>query len=320
MYCETPLYWDWLSSLLFYYIWVACVMCVWVWVCGCHLWILSISTLVFGCAYRVRLMGSKGCSNNNYASRERCNKCGEPKEVAALPAMSLPGAAMAAPALPRPTAAPMGGLGLGMNAVSPMPLYASRPSGSNWPFSSTNLSGSMADDGNWRLGDWFCPCGYRNYSSRSMCKNCQAPITPGASLSGGSLPSMQPPMYPGLGVKRLASDDLGVDFASKRLNLGGEFAPLALQNQPHPFGALSGFGSSAGFTVGGSLPPPKWTMQPPQPSGMTLVPAILGKGAKQWRVGDWMCAGCNNHNFASRASCNRCGGQREIMAQALPVA
>ncbi|KAA8547475.1 hypothetical protein F0562_003661 [Nyssa sinensis] len=36
-----------------------------------------------------------GCTNNNYASREKCKKCGQPKEVAAMPAIAMPGASLA---------------------------------------------------------------------------------------------------------------------------------------------------------------------------------------------------------------------------------
>jgi hypothetical protein len=32
-----------------------------------------------------------------------------------------------------------------------------------------------------------------------------------------------------------------------------------------------------------------------------------GGGAKEVRAGDWMCPSCNNHNFASRTECRRCG-------------
>jgi len=28
------------------------------------------------------------------------------------------------------------------------------------------------------------------------------------------------------------------------------------------------------------------------------------------KQGDWMCSSCNNHNFASRAVCNKCQAQR----------
>ena len=38
--------------------------------------------------------GSIGCTNNNYASREKCKKCGQPKEVAAMPAIAMPGASL----------------------------------------------------------------------------------------------------------------------------------------------------------------------------------------------------------------------------------
>lgn len=265
-----------------------------------------------------------GCSNNNYASRLKCNKCGEPKEVAALPAMSG-----AAPAVNHGMAKPTGSLNMGLT----MPLVSSRPLGLDWPYNSS-LGGGMADNGNWRPGDWLCKCGYHNYSSRSMCKQCQAPMPPGVSMPVGPPPLMQPSVYPGLGMKRLAPYDFGDDFISKRLNFGGDPSGL-FQGQPTSYGAssygasgygasgygASGYGASLAMAGMGSLPTSNWPMQPPpQPAGMASVPAILGKGAKQWRTGDWMCAGCNNHNYSSRAVCNRCGGQKETMAQPLPVA
>ncbi|KAI3689731.1 hypothetical protein L2E82_47697 [Cichorium intybus] len=37
-------------------------------------------------------MDQKGCTNNNYASREMCKKCGQPKALAAMPAITMRGA------------------------------------------------------------------------------------------------------------------------------------------------------------------------------------------------------------------------------------
>ena len=36
-----------------------------------------------------------------------------------------------------------------------------------------------------------------------------------------------------------------------------------------------------------------------------------GAPVPNWKPGDWMCGGCNTHNFASRAACFRCGAAKE---------
>ncbi|KAH7441061.1 hypothetical protein KP509_03G023500 [Ceratopteris richardii] len=265
-----------------------------------------------------------GCSNNNYASREKCNKCGVAKEVAALPAMALPGAAMAAPTL-TPNGLAQAGLGLGMHSGLLHPVESA------WSFNGSTMSNSLGNN-TWRLGDWLCICGFHNYSSRSMCKKCSAPMpvtsaasyttSPDDSLFAATLPLLGTALSEGTSVKRPAATELGNDL--KRLHTFGEHVQQ-FSSQPSSFSALSGLlGSSLGFSslanVNG-LPPPSWQPQPqPQGTGLSLVPAIVGKGAKQWRAGDWMCAGCNNHNFASRATCNRCGGKKESgISQILPV-
>ncbi|KAL2241180.1 UNVERIFIED_CONTAM: hypothetical protein Sindi_0759200, partial [Sesamum indicum] len=132
------------------------------------------------------------CTNNNYASREKCKKCGQPKEVAAMPAVAIPGASV--PTHPTYFARAQGGGMMTLGALHPSmslssswPLggtdqYGNQPTGpyglqpaSNWP------SGSISDisyasqktqlppvsNGNgWRTGDWMCTCGFHNYSSR----------------------------------------------------------------------------------------------------------------------------------------------------------
>ncbi|KAI5068207.1 hypothetical protein GOP47_0016552 [Adiantum capillus-veneris] len=269
-----------------------------------------------------------GCSNNNYASRDKCNKCGTLKEVSALPAMALPGAAMAAPAFTPHALTHTGGLGVGMHAGL---LHHLQPT---WSLSGTSLANSLANS--WRPGDWLCNCGFHNYSSRSTCKKCSAPmpmtssvstppaLPPGVSFPASAIPLLQASALPqGTGLKRPAPDELGNDF--KRLHTVGEYLPQ-FPSQPSSLSALSGLlGSSLGLPDVASLntlPPPSWQSQTPvHAPGLSLVPAIVGKGAKQWRSGDWMCSGCSNHNFASRATCNRCGGKRESStSQVLSVA
>ncbi|MCO5606964.1 hypothetical protein L7F22_061155 [Adiantum nelumboides] len=270
-----------------------------------------------------------GCSNNNYASRDKCNKCGTLKEVSALPAMALPGSAMAAPTFAPNPLAHTGGLGVGMHTGL---LHHLQPT---WGLSGTTLANNLANN-SWRPGDWLCNCGFHNYSSRSTCKKCSAPmpttssvsvpptLPPGVSLSASANPLLQASALPqGMGLKRAAPDDLGNDL--KRLHTMGDYLPH-FPIQPSSLSALSGlFGSSLGFpevTSLNALPPPNWQVQPPAQAPMlSLVPAIVGKGAKQWRSGDWMCSGCSNHNFASRATCNRCGEKRESsVSQVLSVA
>jgi len=39
-----------------------------------------------------------------------------------------------------------------------------------------------------------------------------------------------------------------------------------------------------------------------------------GGGGGNFRDGDWMCSACGNHNFASRANCNKCGAPKAATA------
>ncbi|XP_035818780.1 uncharacterized protein [Zea mays] len=110
-----------------------------------------------------------------------------------------------------------------------------------------------------------------------------------------------------LGTKRLASEDLANDWDNKRLNPGNDNYPLSTGAANNLFlGIEQGAGSSNGqsafpkFDNGSSVA---------LPSGQGMS-GLMGKGAK-WRDGDWLCNNCNNHNYASRAFCNRCKTQKE---------
>lgn len=137
--------------------------------------------------------GSIGCTNNNYASREKCKKCGQPKEVAAMPAIAFPGASVPTHANYFARAQ---GLDQNINVGSmqqSLPLSSSwslrgadkfggeqtniygLQMASSWPSVGNKISGvpyasqsnqlSMVPNG-WRSGDWICTCGFHNYSSR----------------------------------------------------------------------------------------------------------------------------------------------------------
>ena len=135
--------------------------------------------------------GSIGCSNNNYASREECKKCGQTKDEAAMPALAMPGSSLLTNA--HYTGMLQGLYGSQMNsALSGNPAIQSLLPSSSWSswennkfgmqsalnYSFTqNSRGQYLFSGNpsellpapkdWRYGDWICNCGFHNYSSRT---------------------------------------------------------------------------------------------------------------------------------------------------------
>ncbi|XP_015889681.1 uncharacterized protein LOC107424403 isoform X2 [Ziziphus jujuba] len=265
-----------------------------------------------------------GCTNNNYASREKCKKCGQPKEVAAMPAIGMPGASL--PTYSHYFARAQGGLEQKMN-IGLIGNGAPQQSLPSWPVAGADKYGiqpspSWSFVGNhnpvlpylspanqllnvpkgWRSGDWICNCGFHNYSSRVQCKKCNA-------------------FPPALGTKRLASDEFVHDWDNKRLNVGHTNG----QEQSYP-GFESLVGTPVDSKTGAYAPYPNMStgvapsLQVPIPlQHQATAPTLLGKGAKQWRDGDWMCTNCNNHNYASRSHCNRCKAQRDMLAQPVNV-
>lgn len=254
-----------------------------------------------------------------------------------MPAIAMPGASL--PTYPHYFARGQGGPDQKMNVglLGNGAYQQSLPLSSNWSVGGTDRYGfqpsghpytnnanqfPMVPKG-WRNGDWICNCGFHNYSSRAECKKCNATLPPA------------------LGTKRLASEELTHDWDNKRLNAGpvhDHFLPNG-QQQSYPifeqipgpdhqrtglYGPYPPIGSSAPppYSVGSSSAATPYPLPPPNMQGvpMQLPPTLLGKGAKQWRDGDWMCTSCNNHNFASRSNCNRCKTEREAVAEPVSVA
>ncbi|XP_057469996.1 RNA-binding protein involved in heterochromatin assembly dri1-like [Actinidia eriantha] len=271
-----------------------------------------------------------GCTNNNYASREKCKKCGQPKEIAAMPAIAMHGASL--PTHPYYFARAQGGLEQNINIglLGTGALQQSLPVSSNWSLGGADKCGiqhasTWSLGGNnssglpynnqatqlllvpkgWRNGDWICNCGFHNYSSRAQCKKCNA-----------SMP-------PAIGTKRLASEELVHDWDNKRLNAG---QALGLQQAYPAFEqeAVSGGNQTTGvynpaYHSGSPSMAPNLPVNLQFPH-VAATPTLLGKGAKQWRDGDWMCTNCSNHNYASRSQCNRCKTQKDSPAQAVTIA
>ncbi|XP_050371185.1 RNA-binding protein involved in heterochromatin assembly dri1 [Argentina anserina] len=263
-----------------------------------------------------------GCTNNNYASREKCKKCGQNKDVASMPAIAMPGSSV--PSYPNYLGRGQVGLDPKMMSfgAAPPPQQQPFPLNTNWPGADkygvrpgSGLSvGGIRSAGapyanpggevpkGFRSGDWICGCGFHNYQSRTQCKKCNA-------------------FPPALGIKRLASEEFVNDWDNKRLNVGHAFG----QHQAYP-GFEQAIGAR-GHPIAGphghypglnSVGAPNF--QAPMPlTQHATTPTLFGKGAKQWRNGDWMCTNCDNHNYASRSSCNRCKTERDAAAQPVNV-
>lgn len=126
---------------------------------------------------------SKGCSNNNYASRGKCNKCGQPKATGSLSSQQSIAAG------PNP-GSPAGMAAVGFNMGTAMPLGIPGVLDMPWPWGATGGAGMTASflaGGSFRVGDWICTCGIHNYSSRLTCRQCQVPSEV-SSLSAATLP------------------------------------------------------------------------------------------------------------------------------------
>lgn len=215
------------------------------------------------------------CGNHNYARKVNCNRCQAPK----------PGG-MGGPSFGGPS---FGG---------PTPVYAHAPAMPPMPPAA----------GNFKDGDWMCPeCGNHNYASRSSCNKCQAPKAEsspppprGYGPSRGIAPSRaapyQPPMAPppsSSGGNMRAGDwvcsSCGNHNYASRTTCNKCGGPNLV--------------ADGGASFAGRGPPRPLTamrmMGPPMASSR-------GPGGN-FKDGDWMCASCGNHNFASRESCNKCG-------------
>ncbi|KAG0488302.1 hypothetical protein HPP92_006876 [Vanilla planifolia] len=270
-----------------------------------------------------------GCSNNNYASRDKCKKCGQLKEETAVPAIAMQGSHM--PSYSNYFSRMEGLLDSRMNfegtrtstfqqwMMGNSPFQQSLRPLSAWP--SMMFSGGGSGDvtylgssnhlleipTGWRHGDWICKCGFHNYSSRVQCKECNEPVPsnmhPSAANSTGSNLFR--------GTKRLASEEFVNDWDKKRLNAGDvsyRFAATGPQEFFQSSMRLQGIGVDHAHELHSNY---SGKILSQMSSQLSVVPAILGKGAKQWREGDWMCQICNNHNYASRSCCNRCKTARE---------
>ncbi|CAA2981777.1 uncharacterized RNA-binding isoform X1 [Olea europaea subsp. europaea] len=201
----------------------------------------------------------------------------------------------------------------GLQMASSWPSVGNKISGV--PYASQSNQLSMVPNG-WRSGDWICTCGFHNYSSRVECKKCNAPMPQIAPSSIGKT------AITAIGTKRQASEEFALNWDNKRLNAGQTYE---LQQSIPGFDFMLGSGINNSNSIYPAIPSESSAIPPTlqvslQVPNVPAAPILLGKGAKQWREGDWMCTNCNNHNYASRAQCNRCKTQREVLPHSVSVA
>lgn len=234
------------------------------------------------------------CNNHNFASRQVCNRCGGAKappagkgqpgdwicpmcqnhnyrmrQVCNKCAAPKPGGKGGfGPAMCGKGGFPGGGMGGAMGYG-----MGGGKGGGMCGAMGCGMGGGMGGQqngggGDFRQGDWVCAqCSNHNYAKREACNKCNAP-RPNLGHTGGF----------GKGC-------------------GG---PI------DPYGCWGGRGLAP--RVGPYSQPGPQMMGVPAPFFQPGAQMLGGKaGGKQLRPGDWVCPGCQNHNYASRTECNKCG-------------
>jgi len=211
-----------------------------------------------------------GCGNHNFASRQACNKCQGPRTDQA----SLTGAASGyGPALTMAGAASMSPYGI------PFVKQVADVKDGDWichecanhNFASrVNCNKCNVLHEGMSAGDWVCRgCKNHNLSQNVVCVNCQGPSTVETKKAAG-----------GCGGKGAMG---GMGTMGGMGSTGGMGGMMQMMQQAFLAGRSGG----------------------PYPMGSPMT-MMGGASPKVVRDGDWMCPSCNNHNFASRANCNKC--------------
>jgi len=117
-------------------------------------------------------------------------------------------------------------------------------------------------------GDWKCPCGISNFSSRVACFGCQQPKV-------GSSSSVPPPVVP---------------------------APAAVSQKPGDWKCPCGTSNFASRVACFGCKQPKLGASG---SSSSIRPVVPAPAAVSQKPGDWKCP-CGTSNFASRVACFGC--------------
>eukprot|EP00931_Biecheleriopsis_adriatica_P101458 TRINITY_DN7658_c0_g2_i1.p1 TRINITY_DN7658_c0_g2~~TRINITY_DN7658_c0_g2_i1.p1 ORF type:complete len:275 (+),score=47.30 TRINITY_DN7658_c0_g2_i1:75-827(+) len=170
-----------------------------------------------------------------------------------------------------------------------------------------------------REGDWTCPaCSNHNFASRTACNKCGTPkpgLSPGAGggMSGYGSYAMQASYGGGGGAKTsLPPNARPGDWMCAACG-NHNYASKAFCNRcgapPPGAGGGGGYGMSRS-DYGAARPSPYAGMMMGGKGGKSMMMAMAGM-PKDMRAGDWICPACNNHNYASKTHCNKCGVPKE---------
>lgn len=233
------------------------------------------------------------CGKNNFARRDVCFSCSQPKDPTGAPQQPAP-QQMA----PQPGVAPAAG------EQRPGDWFCVRCNGLNFSRRVTCFSCGAPKDagaaaqmmGMWPQqqpvglpGDWVCPrCGYNNFARRTTCMRCNEPA-------------------PGRGFP--APAQFAAPFAAPQFAAPQAFPATNVQQRPGDWYCPQC--GNLNFSRRDSC---HRCNQPRPAEAGVAMPAQAG--AVIPRPGDWVCPKCNFTNFARRTTCKECNTPHEDPAAA----
>lgn len=258
------------------------------------------------------------CGNHNFASREECNKCATPRPEELTSTYGPVGGASKQPVVsPYILPGSAGGAAPTAFAGGAAPQMMKEgdwicPACSNHNYATRvecNKCGTVREG--FRKGDWICKaCKNHNYANKMQCNKCGAPRNDGVMIAGMQQGMMMMPMMGCMGAQMAQMQNpMGMGGTAARGRVGDWSCPqcgnhnYAQRTVCNRCGAPKPGGMASLQQVPGQM-----MQQGPTPSAS---PGFGGKGGSNMRPGDWVCRACNNHNYASRESCNKCGSPKE---------
>eukprot|EP01116_Phalansterium_solitarium_P011605 TRINITY_DN2733_c0_g1_i1.p1 TRINITY_DN2733_c0_g1~~TRINITY_DN2733_c0_g1_i1.p1 ORF type:complete len:278 (-),score=62.80 TRINITY_DN2733_c0_g1_i1:268-1101(-) len=163
--------------------------------------------------------------------------------------------------------------------------------------------GQKGQQGTFRPGDWICAqpgCGNHNYASRVICGRCKNPPAGQAPPLGALAAPLQfaYEQKSALGVSEIRPGDwMCPKFGCGNYNYASRTTCGRCGTPPVPVQSEV----AALLVASGTIPVSAFTGSTGGVGGIPGRPAVSAV-----RPGDWICANCHNHNYARRATCNKC--------------
>lgn len=179
---------------------------------------------------------------------------------------------------------------------------------------------------NVKEGDWLCPCcSNHNFANRQACNKCGTtkPGMGGYMYMGdymggyGSYGSYD--AYGGYDRSRSNGMNMG-QLSTVGTHTGGKGGKSQGNMRPGDWSCMQcGNHNFASRECCNKCAAPNMYGRQSAHYGTSKGGGMMGQSANSYmmqasnmRQGDWMCPGCNNHNFASRESCKRCERSKHL--------